>query len=45
MIIILLVIIVCVLLFGKENTKSGIVGIVGAVILLGLLGSCLGSCS
>lgn len=43
-VIILLAIIACCMLFGKENTKNGItsiiLGIVLMVVLLAILGSC-----
>lgn len=42
MVVVLLLIIACVLLFGAENTKSGIVSIFWIVLILGLLGSCMG---
>ena len=44
MIVFLLIIIACVMLFGKEQTKAGIGLIIGAFIVLGIFGSLLNSC-
>lgn len=44
MIVVLLIIIACVMLFGKEQTKAGIGLIIGAFFALGFLGSLLQSC-
>lgn len=44
MIVLLLIIIACVLLFGKEETKSGIGAIIVTLFVMGLFGMLLDSC-
>lgn len=44
MIVILLIIIVCVLLFGKEETKSGIISLIAVLFVLGLIGMLANAC-
>lgn len=38
MIVLLLIVIACVLLFGKEETKSGIISLIAVLFVLGLIG-------
>ena len=44
MIVLLLLIIACVLLFGKENTKNGIVSIIGTILMLALIAVLADAC-
>lgn len=44
MIVLLLIIIACVLLFGKEETKSGIVSLIAVLFVLGLIGMLANAC-
>lgn len=44
MIVILLLIIACCLLFGKEATKNGISDIIGVLVFLLIIGAIVGSC-
>lgn len=44
MVVFLLIVIVCIMLFGKDEVKSTAVGIVGAILVLALFGMLLGSC-
>lgn len=44
MIAILLIIIVCVLLFGKEETKSGIASLIGVIIMLAIIAMIASAC-
>ena len=44
MIVILLIIIACVLLFGKEETKSGIASLIGTIIILGIIATIANAC-
>ena len=41
MIVLLLFVIVCIMLFGKESVKSGIGALIGTIFILALLGSCM----
>jgi hypothetical protein len=44
MIVLLLIIIACVLLFGKEETKSGIISLIAVLFVLGLIGMLANAC-
>lgn len=44
MIVFLLIIIACVLLFGKEETKSGIISLIAVLFVLGLIGMLANAC-
>lgn len=44
MVVLLLIIIACVLLFGKEETKSGIAGLIGVIIMFGLIAMVANAC-
>ena len=44
MIVLLLIVIACVLLFGKEETKSGIIGLIAVLFVLGLIGMLANAC-
>ncbi len=44
MIVLLLLIIACVLLFGKENTKNGIVSIIATILMLALIAVLADAC-
>ena len=44
MIVLLLLIIACVLLFGQENTKNGIVSIIGTILMLALIAVLADAC-
>lgn len=44
MIVLLLVVIACVLLFGKEETKSGIISLIAVLFVLGLIGMLANAC-
>ena len=42
MVVFLLLIIACCLLFGSENTKAYLLSFVIMILLLGMIGSCMG---
>lgn len=44
MIVFLLIVIACVLLFGKEETKSGIISLIAVLFVLGLIGMLANAC-
>lgn len=44
MVVILLIIIACVLLFGKEETKSGIASLIGVIVMLGIIAMIASAC-
>ena len=44
MVVILLIIIACVLLFGKEETKSGIAGLIGTIIICAIIAMIANAC-
>lgn len=44
MIVLLLIIIACVLLFGKEETKSGIISLIAVLFVFGLIGMLANAC-
>lgn len=44
MIVLLLIIIACILLFGKEETKSGIISLIAVLFVLGLIGMLANAC-
>ena len=44
MVVLLLIIIACVLLFGKEETKSGIISLIAVLFILGLVGMLASAC-
>ena len=44
MVVILLIIIACVLLFGKEETKSGIAGLIGTIIIFAIIATIANAC-
>nr|DAL94218.1 MAG TPA: hypothetical protein [Caudoviricetes sp.]DAZ83987.1 MAG TPA: hypothetical protein [Caudoviricetes sp.] len=44
MIVLLLIVIACVLLFGKEETKSGIISLIAVLFVLGLIGMLANAC-
>lgn len=44
MIVLLLIIIACVLLFGKEETKSGIVSLFAVILILGVVAMLANAC-
>lgn len=41
MVVLLLIMIVCILLFGKEEVKTGCLALVATIIILGIIGSLL----
>lgn len=44
MVVLLLIIIACVLLFGKEETKSGIISLFAVILMLGLIAMVANAC-
>lgn len=44
MIVLLLIIIACVLLFGKDETKNGIISLIAVLFILGLVGMLASAC-
>lgn len=44
MVVILLIIIACVLLFGKEETKGGIASLIGVIVMLGIIAMIANAC-
>lgn len=44
MIVLLLIVIACVLLFGKEETKRGIISLIAVLFVLGLIGMLANAC-
>lgn len=44
MIVFLLIVIACVLLFGKEETKNGIISLIAVLFVLGLIGMLANAC-
>jgi uncharacterized membrane protein len=44
MIVLLLIIIACVLLFGKDQTKDGIVALIGTIIVLAVVAMLASAC-
>lgn len=44
MVVLLLIIIACVLLFGKDETKNGIISLIAVLFVLGLVGMLASAC-
>lgn len=44
MIVILLIIIACVLLFGKDETKDGIIALIGTIIVFAIIAVIANAC-
>lgn len=44
MIVILLIIIACVLLFGKDETKDGIIALIGTIIIFAIVAMIANAC-